>query len=59
MKICRRCFKEWNEHHDIDCSPATDLGDIFISNIGDVDVEDICPDCREELGIINLLGFKP
>jgi hypothetical protein len=40
-------------------SPASDLGDIFISEIGDVNVADLCPECREELGIMSLLGFQP
>jgi hypothetical protein len=40
-------------------SPAKDLGNVFISGIGDVNVEDFCHECREELGILNLLGFKP
>jgi hypothetical protein len=40
-------------------SPAQDLGKIFISDIGDVNVEDLCPECREELGLMNLMGFKP
>jgi len=40
-------------------SPAQDLGEIFISDIGDVTVEDLCQECREELGIMNLIGFKP
>ena len=35
------------------------LGEIFISRIANVDVEDLCPDCREELGTMNLMGFKP
>ena len=39
-------------------SPARELGDIFISGIGDVDIKDICPECREQLGIINLMGFR-
>ena len=40
-------------------SPASDLGDIFISEIGDASVADLCPECREELGILSLLGFEP
>lgn len=59
MKTCKKCFREFDENENADYSPARNLGDIFISNIGDVDVKDICPDCREELGILNLIGFKP
>lgn len=59
MKLCKRCLKEFDENESMDYSPARDLGDIFISDMGDYDVEDICPECREELGIMNLMGFRP
>ena len=59
MKLCKKCFKEFDENDNIEDSPARKLGDIFISDIGNVDIEDICPECREELGIINLMGFRP
>lgn len=59
MKLCKRCFREFDENEIIDYNPARKLGDIFISNIGNVDVEDICPECSEELGIMSLLGFRP
>ncbi len=58
MKICKRCFNEFPEDEDT-YDPATDLVEIFISDIGDVDVNDLCPMCREELGVDNILGFKP
>jgi hypothetical protein len=59
MKRCKKCFREFDDTDSLDYTPARDLGDIFISHIGDVDVRDICPECREKLGVINLLGFKP
>lgn len=59
MKRCKKCFREFDDNESLDYTPARDLGDIFISNIGDVDVKDICPNCREELGIMNLMGFRP
>jgi hypothetical protein len=34
-----------------------DLGEMFLEHMGDDDAEDVCPKCKEELGIINLLGF--
>lgn len=58
MKLCKRCFRKFDEGENIDSSPATKLGEIFISDIGDVDIEDICPECREELGVMNLMGFS-
>ena len=58
MKICKKCFKEFENNYTIEDSSARELGDIFISDIGDVDIEDICPECREEFGIMNLMGFR-
>ncbi len=58
MKLCKRCFKEFDEDETVDCSPARELGDIFISSVGNnVDVRGLCPECREELGVLNLFGF--
>ena len=48
----------FDENDKMEDSPARELGDIFISDIGDVDIKDIGPECREELGIINLMGFR-
>jgi hypothetical protein len=58
LKLCKRCFKEFDEDKGVEYSPARELGDIFISAVGDVDVEDICPECREGLGIMNIMGFR-
>jgi hypothetical protein len=58
LKLCKRCFKEFDEDESVDYSPARALGDIFISDVGDVDIEDICPECREELGVMNIIGFR-
>jgi hypothetical protein len=58
MKLCKKCFREFDENNKREDSPARELGDIFISGIGDVDIKDICPECREQLGIINLMGFR-
>ena len=59
FKKCTRCFREFDDNASLNNSPAIDLGDIFISDIADVNVKDICPECREELGVMNLMGFKP
>lgn len=31
---------------------------MLIFDIGDVDIEDLCPECREEHGMMNLMGLK-
>jgi hypothetical protein len=59
MKRCKQCHRDFDNNKTLEYSPARGLGNIFISDIGDVDVEDLCPHCREEFGVINLLGFKP
>jgi len=56
MKVCKRCFREFEED-DIDISPAEELADIFLQDIGVEDINDLCPQCREELGVMNLLGL--
>jgi len=59
LKICKRCFREFEESEVdvVDVSPATELVDILLENIGVEDINDLCPLCREELGVVNLLGF--
>lgn len=57
MKTCKKCFREFEEEDSLDVSPATELADIFLQDIGIEDINDLCPDCREEFGVMNLLGF--
>ena len=59
MKTCKRCFREFDEDENLDFSPARDLGDIFILDTGANDIEDLCHECREELGVMNLMGLRP
>jgi hypothetical protein len=56
MKICERCFKEFEEDNTY-ASPAEELADIFLRDTGRTDVNNLCPRCREEQRIVNLLGF--
>ena len=69
MKTCKRCFREFEESEVdiVDVSPVTELADYLDSrfhgndrgetDIGVKDINDLCPQCREELGVMNLLGF--
>ncbi len=59
MKQCQRCHKEFDEDESVDYSPARALGDIFISDISKDDILELCPECREELGVMNTMGFRP
>jgi len=56
MKTCKQCFREFEEE-DTDISPPEELANIFLQDIGVEDINDLCPQCREELGVMNLLGF--
>ncbi|MEA2015033.1 MAG: hypothetical protein U9N38_07010 [Thermodesulfobacteriota bacterium] len=57
MKICKRCFREFDEEDIVDVSPATELANIMLRDIVIENVSNLCPQCREELGVINLPGF--
>ena len=61
MKTCKRCFREFKESEVevdvVDVSPAKELADIFSQNIGVEDINDLCPQCRDEFGVMDLLGF--
>jgi len=57
MKICTRCYKEFEEG-ERHMSTAEKLADIFLKDIGVEDINDLCPHCKEELGIMNLFGFE-
>jgi len=57
LKTCKRCFREFDEEDVLDTSPATELADIMLQDIGVESINDLCPECREELGVMDLLGF--
>jgi hypothetical protein len=46
---------EFDEEEDLYIDPVEDVEDI-LDDIGIDDVNDICPDCREELGVTVSLG---
>ena len=59
MKTCKRCFREFEESEAdvLGVSPATELADIFSQDTGVEDINDLCPQCRDEFGMMDLLGF--
>jgi len=57
MKICKNCSREFNEKEDDSHNPMVELGKIFLEHTGKVDVNDYCPECREELGMLNVVGL--
>jgi len=57
MKTCKNCFREFDEDDVLNVSPATELTDISLRDTGVEDINYLCPRCREELGVMDLLGF--
>jgi hypothetical protein len=58
MKICKRCSDEFIVDDNLSVSPASELDEIFFEQTVDKDINDFCRQCIEELGMLNLLGFK-
>jgi RNA polymerase subunit RPABC4/transcription elongation factor Spt4 len=61
-KICQNCSREFEDETAATASPAEVLGEIFLeavegNNPVTQDDRNLCPICREQLGIVNLLGF--
>lgn len=58
MKICKNCFQEFDEREDNNHNPMVELGNIFIEHTTEVNPADYCHECREEQGMINVVGFE-
>ncbi len=58
MKICKNCFREFDEQKDVNCNPISELGKIFLEYIAGDNPADYCPECREEPGMLNIAGFE-
>ena len=57
MKTCKRCLREYDEQNTDDRSPAQELGELFLDDAEPDAGKELCPDCLEETGVLNLLGF--
>jgi len=55
MPICKKCGEKFDEESKA-VSPAETLGALFLESAGE-EPDNLCPKCREELGIFALLGF--
>ena len=55
--VCRRCSKEFEEPETY-TTPMEELGQIFLKSVKEYDADQLCPECKEELGVINLLGLQ-
>ena len=56
MKVCMRCGREFEDDHFFS-NPFMEIGEIYLESNGTTSIDDICPECREDLGIMSLLGF--
>lgn len=59
VRICRDCLRPFEEYQNQDYDPARELGDIFLKSTGIAGNDDLCPECRDKLGMLNLMGFLP
>jgi rubredoxin len=55
MPRCRKCGEKYDEDEG-PLSPMASLGEMFLESAGE-ETCDLCPACREEMGILALLGF--
>jgi len=57
MAICRKCLRPFDKQQDLDRDPAQELAEIFLGSTNSTNEDELCLDCRKELGISNLFGF--
>jgi hypothetical protein len=57
MAVCNRCLKEYDEAEGF-TAPMEVLANILLETVRNNGVYRLCPECKKELGILNLLGFE-
>lgn len=57
MKICKLCQKVFEDDLAREENPAEAIGTLFLENGTEVEANEICPECKEDTGILMLLGF--
>lgn len=57
MRTCRRCGACFNEKDIEESNPFQSLGTMFHEDNREMDSQDLCQKCREDLGIFFLLAF--
>jgi hypothetical protein len=55
MLRCRKCGEKYDEDEG-PMSPVEALGELFLESAGETP-RNLCPACREEVGVLGLLGF--
>ena len=56
MPRCRKCGKNYDEEEGV-MSPVEALGELFLESAGETP-RNLCPACREVIGVAGLLGFE-
>ena len=56
MPRCRKCGEKYDEEEGA-VSPVEALGALFLESAGEKP-RNLCPACREEIGVVGLLGFE-
>ena len=57
MKICKLCQKVFEDDLAREENPAEVIGNLFLENGNEAEASAICSDCKEDAGILTLLGF--
>lgn len=57
MKICTYCGLPFDDTEIQETNPVQKIGELFYDSINQINSEEICPQCKEKLGILNVLGF--
>ena len=55
MPRCRKCGEKYDAEEGV-MSPMEALGELFLESAGETP-RNLCPACREEIGVAGLLGF--
>lgn len=57
MKICKLCQRVFEDDLAGEKNPAEAIGDSFLESGNETEADEICPDCKENAGVLTLLGF--
>ena len=57
MKTCSSCGRPIEEAEFNPDNPAEILGDLFRESVSPADDSALCPTCKEDLGILSIMGF--
>jgi transposase len=58
MKTCSHCGHRFHDDDLTDPSPFERLAELFQRSTVAEPEPDLCPRCREEMGMLNLMGFE-